>query len=74
MLQLLPWCGNKELMRVALSLDLTAILRMEINTLKYRVRVGKNTRAGREADLSPGNTQTVEEGARHTLESCGDDC
>lgn len=35
------WFGNKELMRVALSLDLTAILRMKRNKLKYRVRIGK---------------------------------
>ena len=37
------WFGNKELMRVALSLDLTAILRMKRNKLKYRVRIGKKT-------------------------------
>jgi len=33
------WFGNKSMMRQALSLDLTAILRMKKNKLKYRVKL-----------------------------------
>lgn len=33
------WFGNKEMMRTALSLDMTAILRMKKNKLKYRVKL-----------------------------------
>lgn len=33
------WFGNKELMRAALSLEMTAILRMKRNKLQYRVEV-----------------------------------
>jgi hypothetical protein len=38
------WFGNKEMMRAALSLDMTAILRMKRNKLKYRVKVGRQTK------------------------------
>ena len=38
------WFGNKELMRAALSLDMTAILRMKRNKLQYRVKVDRQTR------------------------------
>ncbi len=37
------WFGNKELMRAAMSLEMTAILRMKRNKLKYRVTVEGNT-------------------------------
>jgi SRSO17 transposase len=37
------WFGNKELMRAAISLEMTAILRMKRNKLKYRVTVEGNT-------------------------------
>ena len=37
------WFGNKELMRSTKSLDMTAILRMKRNKLKYRVTVEANT-------------------------------
>ncbi len=33
------WFGNKEMMRAGLSLDITAILRMKKNKLKYRLEV-----------------------------------
>ena len=35
------WFGNKEMIRTALSLDMTAILRMKKNKLKYRVKLGR---------------------------------
>jgi hypothetical protein len=37
------WFGNKEMMRAALSLQMTAILRMKKNKLKYRVNINAKT-------------------------------
>ncbi len=37
------WFGNKEMMRAGLSLDITAILRMKKNKLKYRVEIDERT-------------------------------